>query len=154
MGGGVRIPASAVESRLTSIGVVMPQWRYSMYPTTHLHSSTHEDLCVSSGRAKLCFGGEQNPSRVEATVEAGDSMVLPAGVAHRLLEDLSEAAAGFEMVGSYPVGCDWDLCYGSLGEEDKVKGINQLPWFDEDPIFGSKGPVLDVGSAWYLPGEL
>lgn len=138
------VSTSAVESHLTSIGVVVPHWRYSMYPTTHFHSTTHEVLCVTSGRARLCFGGEENPDRVEPTVQAGDVMVLPAGLAHRLLEDLSGRGRGFEMVGSYPKGFDWDMCYGKAGEDDKVKSIGKLEWFRKDPIFGECGPVLDV----------
>lgn len=135
------IPPAAIESHLIATGVVVPQWRYTMYPTTHFHSTTHEVLCVSSGRATLCFGGEDNPQRVEATVEAGDAMVVPAGVAHRLLDD---NYGGFEMVGSYPKGCQWDMCYGKAIEKEKVKDIGKVPWFDQDPIFGSKGPALDV----------
>ncbi|KUI63909.1 Uncharacterized protein YjlB [Cytospora mali] len=60
--------ASAIESHLTSIGVVTPQWRYSMYPTTQFHSTTHEVLCEREKKAQLCFGGEDNPERVEPTV--------------------------------------------------------------------------------------
>ena len=48
------------------------------------------------------------------------------------------------MVGSYPKGCNWDMCYGKEGEEDKVKGIVSLGWFDKDPIYGDQGPVLEV----------
>lgn len=142
----VSTAAAAVEAHLRFVGVVVPHWRYSMYPTTHFHSTTHEVLCVTSGRARLCFGGEANPARVEATVQAGDVMVLPAGVAHRLLEDLSggRGRRGFEMVGSYPKGFDWDMCYGKAEEQEKVKSIGKLEWFQKDPIFGEHGPVLDV----------
>ena len=109
--------------------------------TSHFHSTSHEVLCVSKGKARLCFGHEDNPKRVEPVVEEGDVMVVPAGVSHRLLEDVS---GGFSMVGSYPKGCNWDMCYGKEGEEDKVKGIESLGWFDRDPIYGDKGPVLEV----------
>ena len=74
-------------------------------------------------------------------VGQGDVMVVPAGVAHRLLEDLEGV---FEMVGSYPRGEMWDMCYGKEGEEQKVKGIEALAWFARDPIYGEKGPALDV----------
>src|SRR5579871_4063733 len=56
---------SQIESHLSSIGVVQPKSRYTMYSTTHFHSTTHEVLVVISGSARLCFGGEQNPERVE-----------------------------------------------------------------------------------------
>ncbi|KAJ6443900.1 cupin domain-containing protein [Purpureocillium lavendulum] len=133
---------SAVESHLSRVGVVEPQWRFTMYDTTHFHSNTHEVLCVTHGRARLCFGGEENPGRVEPVVEAGDVMVVPAGVGHRLLEDMGPR--GFQMVGSYPVGApSWDMCYGRDGEEAKLDGIRKLGWLERDPIYGDEGPVLD-----------
>lgn len=136
--------ASAVESHLRFIGVVVPQWRYTMYSTTHFHSTSHEVLCVTSGRAKLCFGGEDNPDRVTPTVQRGDVMIVPAGMAHRLLQDMNDASGAFEMVGSYPNGCHWDMCYGVPGEDEKVESTRSLPWFQRDPIFGDHGPVLEV----------
>lgn len=61
-------------------------------------------LSVFSGAAKLCFGGEANPRRVEADVESGDVIVVPAGVGHRLLVD----KGNFSMVGAYPKGDNWE----------------------------------------------
>lgn len=75
------------------------------------------------------------------TVRKGDVVVVPAGVAHRLVTDVK---GGFEMVGSYPVGESWDMCYGKKGEEGKVRGIKALAWFGRDPVYGDQGPVLDV----------
>lgn len=133
--------ASSIERHLKDVSVVTPQWRYTMYSTSHFHSTTHEVLCIASGRAKLCFGHEDNPDRVEQVAEKGDVIVVPAGVAHRLLEDLD---GGFDMVGSYPKGKEWDMCYGRQGEEKKVEGIRGLGWFGRDPLYGDEGPVLDV----------
>ncbi|KAI9811870.1 MAG: hypothetical protein M1827_005221 [Pycnora praestabilis] len=135
------ISASAIESHLSSIGVVDPHWRYTMYSTTHFHSTAHEVLCISTGRARLCFGGEDNPKRVELVLGKGDAVVVPAGVGHRLLEDLD---GGFEMVGSYEKGKSWDMCYGKKGEEEKVKGIGKLGWFGRDPVYGDEGPTIGV----------
>ena len=133
--------ASTIEDHLTSVGVVSPQWRYTMFSQSHFHSTTHEVLCVAQGKANLCFGGEENPKKVETVVEKGDVMVVPAGVAHHLLEDIG---GGFSMVGSYPIGKSWDMCYGHEGEEDQVKGIGSLGWFQKDPIYGEEGPSLQV----------
>lgn len=91
--------ASAIEQHISSVGVVTPQWRYTMYSTSHFHSTSHEVLGIAHGKAKLCFGHESNPERVEEVVGKGDVVVVPAGVAHRLLEDVD---GGFEMV-RYPV---------------------------------------------------
>ncbi|RFU75981.1 cupin domain-containing [Trichoderma arundinaceum] len=134
--------ADQIESHLLKIGVVTPQWRYTMYDTTHFHSTTHEVLCVAAGRAKLCFGGEHNPGRVEPVVKRGDVIVVPAGVSHRLLEDMD--GDHFLMVGSYPNGKDWDMCYGDKAEESKINNIKGLSWFNKDPIYGDEGPVLDA----------
>lgn len=133
--------ASQIESHVRSIGVVDPQWRYTMYSTSHFHSTAHEVLGIASGRARLCFGHEDNPRAVEEILHKGDVVVLPAGVAHRLLEDLE---GGFEMVGCYPKGYGWDMCYGKGGEEGKVAKIKDLPWFGRDPVYGDQGPVLGL----------
>lgn len=132
---------SAIEAHLGSVGVVSPAWRYPMYEFTHFHSTSHEVLCVYAGRARLCFGGEDNDGRVEEEVGAGDVVVVPAGVGHRMLQEVQK---GFMMVGSYPQGYSWDMCHGKAGEEEKVKAIGKLPWFERDPIYGDEGPVLDV----------
>ncbi|KAL2006416.1 hypothetical protein VTN00DRAFT_9084 [Thermoascus crustaceus] len=139
--GAFQASAKELWSRLKEIGAVVPQWQYTMYSQTHFHSTTHEVLGVVSGRARLCFGGEKNPERFEPTVEKGDLMILPAGVGHRLLDDLD---GGFQVVGAYPPGKQWDMCYGSPGEEQKVKNIEKLGWFDKDPLYGKEGPALSV----------
>jgi uncharacterized protein YjlB len=122
-----------------------------MYQTTHYHSTTHEVLCIFKGRAKLLFGGESNPGKVEAEVGAGDAIVVPAGVGHRMLEDLSEG--GFEMVGSYPKGCSWDMCYGKKGEESKSEGVGRVEWLSKDPLYGDGGPVVWRGERLEGLGE-
>ena len=131
--------ASAIESHLQSLGVVVPHWRYTMYSTSHFHSTTHEVLCIAAGRANLCFGGEDNPGRVVTEIKKGDVVIIPAGVAHRLLEDLD---GGFLMVGSYPKGKSWDMCYGGEDERNKIDRIKDMGWFTKDPIYGDEGPVL------------
>ncbi|KAI9693275.1 MAG: hypothetical protein M1822_005271 [Bathelium mastoideum] len=140
------ITASAIEDHLDSVGVVRPAWRYTMYSTTHFHSTAHEVLCIARGSARLCFGGEENPGRVEPVMRRGDVVVVPAGVAHRLLEDLEEGGS-FEMVGSYEAGKSWDMCYGREEERDKVEGIRRLGWFRRDPIYGDDGPAMREGEA-------
>lgn len=131
-------PVSTLESQLTTNGI-SPQWRYTMYTTSHYHSTTHEILCIIRGGAKLLFGGEANPGRVEQEVKVGDVVVVPAGVAHRLLQDIE---GGFEMLGSYPDGCSWDMCYDKKGEEDKAKAVGTIEWLEKDPLYGEDGPVV------------
>lgn len=109
-------PPAQIEMHLQTKRIV-PQWRYTMYKTSHFHSTSHEVLCVYSGKALLLFGGDDHPDGVEVELKAGDTVVVPAGVAHRLLEDRStwkdvggeqieEWEGGFLMVGGYPRGCD------------------------------------------------
>lgn len=98
-------------------------------------------MAVTNGKARLCFGGEGNEGRVEPVVSKGDVMVVPAGVGHRLLDDLQ---GGFEMVGCYPPGFHWDMCYGKEGEESQVEAIRDLKWLEKDPVYGDAGPVLEV----------
>ena len=130
-----------VERHLRSIGIVEPQWRYTMYSTDHFHSTSHEVLTIVSGRAKLCFGHMDSPDAVQEQAEKGDVILVPAGVSHRLIEDVT---GDFQMVGSYPVGCSWDMCYGSEGERAKNQGISELPWLSSDPVYGQDGPAMHV----------
>lgn len=138
-----RASASQLSARLKEVGVVIPQWQYSMYRQSHFHSTSHEVLGIVSGRARLCFGGEENPRRAEPVVQSGDLIVVPAGVSHRLLEDLD---GGFSMLGSYPQGRNWDMCYGVEGEDESRirKNISQQAWFDRDPLYGDDGPAIQV----------
>jgi len=86
---------------------------------------------------------------MEVEVQKGDALLMPAGVAHRLLEDLGAKDGAFEMVGSYPVGApSWDMCYGDGRQEEDSeeirKRISALGWFDRDPLYGDDGPALKV----------
>lgn len=73
------------------------------------------------------------------SVEKGDVVIVPAGIGHRLLEDFG---SGFSMVGGYPEGCSWDMCYGESGEEDRMEKVKGVEWFRKDPMYGEDGPVL------------
>ncbi|KAH7072116.1 RmlC-like cupin domain-containing protein [Paraphoma chrysanthemicola] len=133
---------SLIETHLRTTSLV-PAWRYTMYTTTHYHSSTHEVLCVYAGRARLLFGGEGNPGKVEVVVGKGDVLVVPAGVGHRLLEDLAgDGEEGYMMVGAYPRGCSWDMCYGKEEEEGERKRVGEVKWLEKDPMYGDDGPVV------------
>lgn len=145
-----------------------------MYSTAHFHSTSHELLCIVQGSARVCFGGERNErgerneqrvseggkqrtdekgtsenGSVVQVLSNGDAVLIPAGVSHNLLEDLgrdqdSGKQEDFLMVGSYPKGCSWDMCYGKPDEEEKVKRIKTLGWFERDPIFGDGGPACGI----------
>jgi uncharacterized protein YjlB len=112
-----------------------PAWRDGIYPYHHYHSTAHEALAVFSGSATVQFGGDGGP-----VMEAGpgDVVVIPAGVAHKLLS--SEGELG--IVGAYPEGQSPDMQYGKDGERpasDKRIAAVRLPRLD--PVAAESGPV-------------
>jgi uncharacterized protein YjlB len=113
-------------------------WRDGVYTFPHYHSTSHEVLGVYSGVASLRLGG-QHGQKVE--VQAGDVIVIPAGVAHQNLS----ASDDFGVVGAYPGGRDWDLLRGLPGERPKADhNIAALPVPDNDPIYGANGPLRSI----------
>lgn len=114
-------------------------WRNGIYPFHHYHSTSHEVLGIYRGSATVRLGGEQGHDFV---IQAGDVIVIPAGVGHKNLG----ASAGFGVVGAYPDGRQWDLLTGKPGERPKAdQNIAALPIPDNDPVYGSSGPL---GKIW------
>jgi uncharacterized protein YjlB len=112
-------------------------WRDGVFPYHHYHSTTHEVLGIVRGSARIAFGGEAG---VTVEVEAGDVVVIPAGVGHRNLE----SSRDFLVIGAYPRGQSWDLCTGEPGERPQVlENIRKVPLPDADPVFGDRGPLLE-----------
>jgi uncharacterized protein YjlB len=113
-------------------------WRNGVYPFAHYHSTTHEVLGVFRGCATLQLGGEHGRN---VDVNAGDLIVIPAGVAHQKID----ASAEFAVVGAYPDGREWDLLRGQPGERPKAdQMIAALPLPDNDPIYGADGPLRQI----------
>ncbi len=114
-------------------------WTDGVFPYHHYHSVSHEVLCVVGGGARITFGG---PEGETVEVEAGDAVVIPAGVGHK-----NEGSSGdFSVVGAYPRGQeDYDLRTGEgdPGERPKVlENIRNVPLPDTDPLFGEDGPLV------------
>jgi uncharacterized protein YjlB len=106
-------------------------WENGVYSFHHYHSTSHEVLGVYSGSASLQMGGENGE---KINVQAGDVIIIPAGVGHKNLR----ASSDFGIVGAYPNGRDWDLLKGEPGERPKAdKNIAALPVPDSDPLFGN-----------------
>ena len=72
-----------------------PAWRNGVHPFHHFHSSAHEVLGVARGEASVLFGG---PDGTVLPVQAGDVVVVPAGVAHCNQGQSSDLL----IVGAYP----------------------------------------------------
>lgn len=129
-------PAREIE-QLLSRNHWTDSWRNGIYPYHHYHSTAHEVLVVYSGHAKVQLGGEQGLTR---EITAGDVLVLPAGTGHKNLG----ASTDFAIVGAYPRGQDWDMCYGKPGERPKAdERIAHVPLPEADPIYGPGGPLVE-----------
>ncbi len=110
-------------------------WRNGVYVYHHYHSTAHEVLGVCQGSGVIQFGG---PGGVVVSAKAGDCIVIPAGVAHKLVE----RSSGFLVVGAYPLGQHYDLCTGRQGERPGTDhNISRVPLPGCDPVRGRGGPL-------------
>jgi uncharacterized protein YjlB len=111
-------------------------WRNGIYDFHHYHSVTHEVLGIFSGSALVHMGGE---SGKKLTVEAGDIIIIPAGVGHKNLE-----SDHLGVVGAYPNGMMWDMQYGKEGERPGTdRNIAAVPFPKQDPLMGNSGGLLN-----------
>ncbi|RVU03156.1 cupin domain-containing protein [Mucilaginibacter limnophilus] len=118
-------------------------WDAGIFTYHHYHSITHEVLGIYSGQTTVQLGGYSGPKLL---LEKGDVLVIPAGVAHKNLNE--EDAVG--VVGAYPDGRDYDMNYGKPGERPKAdERIAAVPIPDSDRLSG-KGGELSKRWAKYL----
>jgi uncharacterized protein YjlB len=112
-------------------------WVAGVFSYHHYHSNAHEVLCVVSGSASIAFGG---PEGETVEVEAGDMVVIPAGVGHCN----RGSKGGFSVVGAYPRGQEsYDLRTGEEGERPEVlENIRDVSLPKSDPLFGERGLLL------------
>ncbi len=104
-------------------------WRNGVFDFHHYHSITHEVLGIYSGKALLHLGGESG-EKVE--VEAGDIIIIPAGVGHKNL-----GSENLGVVGAYPDGKMWDMKRGKPGERPEAdENIAAVPLPTTDPFAG------------------
>lgn len=107
-------------------------WRWGVYPFHHYHSNTHEVLGVFKGDALLHLGGEKGQ---KVKVQAGDIIVIPAGVGHKCLSHSND----FTVVGAYPNSMQPDLNKGEPNERPQTdKNIAAVPFPDTDPWSGKE----------------
>jgi uncharacterized protein YjlB len=117
-------------------------WRNGVYPYHHYHSITHEVVGVYSGTAQLHMGGEKGKV---IDVQAGDVLVIPAGVGHKKVS----ASDDFAVIGAYPDGKDYDLNTGEEGERPKAdENILHVPLPQTDPVLGADGGVTELWTMW------
>ena len=112
-------------------------WRNGIFDFHHYHSITHETLGIYSGSALVHLGGEEGS---KLTIQAGDIIVIPAGVGHKNLE-----SDDLGVVGAYPGGMMWDMKYGKPGERPRAdENIAALPVPDHDPLLGKKNGLRTI----------
>jgi len=122
----------AFESGFASRGWV-GSWRNGVYDFHHFHSSAHEVLGCYAGRATVRFGG---PDGIDAVLEAGDAVVVPAGVAHALVS----RSPDFRVVGAYPRSTTPDLLRGDPARyEEHGSRSREVPVPPRDPVAGDGG---------------
>jgi uncharacterized protein YjlB len=131
------VPADAARiERLFAANGWPPAWRNGVHPFHHFHSTAHEVLGVARGEASVLFGG---PGGTVLTVQAGDVVVVPAGVAHcnqRQSNDLL-------IVGAYPDNSEGpDLRRGRPDEHDAARqAVGVVPLPTADPVTGVDGAL-------------
>ena len=129
-------PASAIENLLAS-NKWGGSWRNGIYNFHHYHSTAHEVLIFYSGSATVQLGGEKGITQI---IRPGDAMIIPAGVGHKNLGSSSD----FAIVGAYPKGQAWDMCYGKPGERPKAdQNIARVPLPKADPLYGDHGSLME-----------
>jgi uncharacterized protein YjlB len=113
-------------------------WRNGIFDFHHYHSTAHEVLGVYCGWVQARFGG---PGGDILRAEAGDVIIIPAGVAHCNKGQSHD----FMVVGAYPAGQSWDMKYGKPGERPTVdNNISNVTAPTADPIFGTQGPLMTL----------
>lgn len=114
-------------------------WTNGIYRYHHFHATTHEALGIVRGHVRVRFGGKSGPV---VAVEAGDAVVIPAGVSH-----CNEGASDdLVVVGAYPGGREPDMeRRGSdeAGEPAKSR-VRAVPAPETDPLFGKDGPLIGL----------
>jgi len=113
-------------------------WRNGVYTFHHYHSNTHEVMAVIKGKTKLQLGGENGTT---VTLEEGDVVLIPAGVAHKNLQQEKDVIC----IGGYPRGKDYDMNYGNEEERPAAdERISKVPIPGFDPVTGKKDPMNKI----------
>jgi len=137
--GAVPADAAAIE-RVFAANHWPPAWRDGVYSFHHFHTTAHEVLGIARGHVSVLFGG---PSGQVLTVQAGDVVVIPAGVGHCNQGQSDDLL----IVGAYPAnGPGPDTRRGKPAEHAMaVRNIAAVPLPSADPVGGTLRQV------WSMP---
>ncbi len=115
-----------------------PAWRFGIHPFAHYHSTAHEVIGVFRGTAAVLFGHTRG---LEVMLNPGDAVAIPAGTGHQCIH----CTSSFQAVGAYPNGTIANLKRAVPQEMESAKiQIDQVPLPEFDPIYGEKGPLVDL----------
>ncbi|KAH8655440.1 hypothetical protein BX600DRAFT_469651 [Xylariales sp. PMI_506] len=129
--------------------------------TRHFHPNTHECYGIFQGSSELVFGqgGADDPEAgVKCRVQAGDVVVVPAGVAHASVspEDHSpdpvtgEKPPRYRYIGVYPGDAPhWRNEFGKTPlrvDDDLFAEVAAVP-IPSDPVHGAGGPLPEIWKA-------
>ena len=110
-------------------------WRNGIFTFQHYHSITHEVLGIYSGEALVLLGGDQG---TKLGVQAGDIIVIPAGVGHKNLEEKN-----LGVVGAYPDGMPVDILRAQPGDRPQADhNIAAVPIPGTDPFLGKNEGLI------------
>ena len=113
-------------------------WRNGIYEFLHFHTGAHEVLGIARGEARVQFGGDKGKT---LTLQAGDVVVLPAGIGHRRIS----ASNDLLVVGAYPAGVHYDQARpGEVDHRQAQQRIAKVPPPQQDPVYGAQGPLIDA----------
>ena len=113
-------------------------WRNGIFDYLHYHSTVHEVLGVSSGSARVQFGGDRGKA---LQISAGDVAILPAGTGHQCLS----SSADFSVVGAYPPGPPVEITRATPANHAKaLKTIPNVKLPKTDPVLGADGPLVKL----------
>lgn len=93
-------------------------------------------LGIAAGWAAIRFGGEDGQT---IEVGAGDVIVVPAGIGHKLIEGSGDLL----VVGAYPEGRGPDTLREDAGLIEAARQrIAAVPLPQADPVDGNRGPLF------------
>jgi uncharacterized protein YjlB len=130
-------PAAAAFEQMFDAHHWSSAWRNGLFSVHHYHSTAHEVLGIYQGWVRAKLGGEKGTL---LTLEAGDVIVIPAGVAHKN----EGASPHLVVVGAYPGGKGPDMCSpGAHVHERALRNVREVPLPASDPVYGKSGPLIE-----------
>lgn len=110
-------------------------WRYTVYPFQHFHTTSPEVLGCFKGHATVLFGGDTG---VKCEISAGDMVIIPPGVGHKCLSEHD----GFTCVGGYPEKLECDMNKEGHDNSNNIPNIDNVPLPTHDPVYGKDDGYL------------